>query len=217
MPARGLHPKILLLLLTKCHRHNNSILRFASRGQRVNYHSTEGTVQPPAEHTKPPACIPWQVTANGASPHNLPRWSFITLHMSREAAENILDSQKLSPPWPAGTWQKAVFLAEHTKRLPAFLLVPAQAESGQSGSPDWAEAGPWQGGRGRGLRDTYERQRIQPDFQPSAHRYLRTEGCSVFQRQFRKHTFLKEFSLLHPTHSTNQPCKNRVVRWKYKE
>lgn len=113
------------------------------------------------------------------------------------------------PPWFAGTWQKAVFLAEHTKRLPAFVLVPAQAESGQSGSPDWAEAGPRQGGRGRGLRDTYERQRIQPDFQPSAHRYLRTEGCRVFQRQFRKHTFLEEFSLFHPTHSTSQPCRNR--------
>lgn len=100
MPAWALHPKILLLLLTKCHRHNNSILRFASRGQRVNYHSREGTVQPPAEHTKPPACIPWQVTANGASPHNLPLWAFIILHMSREAAENILDSQKLSSPAP---------------------------------------------------------------------------------------------------------------------
>lgn len=94
VPAWGLHPKILLLLLTKCHRHNNSILRSASRGQRVDYHSREGTVQPPAEHTKHSLagdskwCLPSQP----------PRWSFIILHMSREAAENILDPQKLSPP-----------------------------------------------------------------------------------------------------------------------
>lgn len=124
------------------------------------------------------------------------------LHMSREAA-NIPGTQKLSPRgrWVPGrrqcSWQSI------TERLPAFALAPAQAQSARSRSPEWAEAGLQWGGRGRGLRDTYERQRIQPGFPPSAYRYLRTEGCSGFQRQFRKCTFSWAFSLVHPTPSTN--------------
>lgn len=131
------------------------------------------------------------------------------LHMSREAAENIPDTQKLSSRglWVPGrkqcSWQSI------TKRLPAFVLASAQARSARSRAPEWAEAGLRWGGRGRGLRDTYKRQRIQPDFQPSALRYLRTEECSVFHKQFRKHTFLWEFSLFHPTPAPINPAKTR--------
>lgn len=106
------------------------------------------------------------------------------LHMSREAA-NIPDTQKRSPPLPpGGLWvpgRKQCFWQSITERLPAFVLAPAQAQSAWSRSPGWAEAGLCWGGRGRGLRDTYERPRIQLDFPPSACRYLRTEDAVCFR------------------------------------
>lgn len=106
------------------------------------------------------------------------------LHMSREAA-NIPDTQKRSPPpTPSGLWvpgRKQCSWQSITERLPAFVLAPAQAQSARSRSPGWAEAGLCWGGRGRGLRDTYERPRIQLDFPPSACRYLRTEDAVCFR------------------------------------
>lgn len=103
------------------------------------------------------------------------------LHMSREAA-NIPDTHRNEAP--GGLWvpgRKQCSWQSITERLPAFGLAPAQAQSAWSRSPEWTEAGLRWGGRGRGLRDTYERPRIQLDFPPSACRYLRTEDAVCFR------------------------------------
>lgn len=126
-----------------------------------------------------------------------------------EQQQETFQTQKRSP---CGLWvpgEKQCSWQSITERLPAFVWAPApaQAQSAGSGSPEGAEAGLQWGAWGRGLRNTYERQRIQPGFPPSAHHYLRAERCNVFQRQFRKYTFLSRFSLFHPTPSINEPGK----------
>lgn len=221
VPAWALHPKILLLLLTKCHRHNNSILRFASRGQKVNYHSREGTVQPPAEHTKPPACIPWQVIANGASPHNLPRWAFIILHMSREAAENILDSQKLSSPAPCPV--VCGYLAESS--VPGRAYKEA-ASIYVSPSPGWewlvrvpslgwgrTSAGRTREGFERYIRKTEDPARL-PTFRTSLSKDRRMQCVS---EAIQKTHLLKGILPLPPHPQHQSTLQKQVIRWKYKE
>lgn len=129
-----------------------------------------------------------------------------------EQQQKTFQTQRRSP---CGLWvpgKKQCSWQSIRERLPAFVLAPAQAQSAGSGSPEGAEAGLRWGAWGRGLRNTYERQRIQPDFPPSAHHYLRTERCNVFQRQFRKYTFLWRVSLFHPTPSVNELGKTTTQR-----
>lgn len=174
---------------------------------RVDYHSREGTCSTSSRaHKTFPGRWQQMVPHNLSSGHS----SFcIRAEKQQKKHSRPSETKPLTPPppWFAGTWQKAVFLAEHTKRLPAFVLVPAQAESGRSGSPDWVEAGPRQEDEGVGfayIRKTEDPARL-PTFRTS---HPRTEGCRVFQRHQKTHLLRRNF-LFHPTHSTSQPCRNR--------
>lgn len=144
----------------------------------MNYHSRKER-QPPAEHTNHlPSLAGDNKWCLHSQPPSLP---FITCTWAEK--QQTFQTHRNEAP-AGGLWvpgRKQCFWQSITERLPAFVLAPAQAQSAWSRSPEWAEAGLRWGGRGRGLRDTYERRRIQLDFPPSACRYLKTEDAVCFR------------------------------------
>lgn len=137
------------------------------------------------------------------------------LHMSREAA-NIPDTQKRTPTpprWSVGTWQEAVFLAEHYREAASICVSPSPGSERLVQVPrvGWGRTmlGRTREGFERYIRKTEDPARL-PTFRMSLSKDRR---CSVFQRQFRKHTFLWEFSLFHSTPSTSEPWENQAIKW----
>lgn len=172
----------------------------------MNYHSKKERLN--LQQSTQITCLPWQVIINGASTHNLPPHHSSLAHEQRSSKH----SRHTETKPPGGQWvpgRKQCSWQSITERLPAFVLAPAQAQSAWSRSPEWAEAGLCWGGRGEGferyIRKTEDPARL-PTFRMSLSKDRR---CSVFQRQFRKHTFLWNAPSSTPPPEPMNPAKTR--------